>query len=92
MLITQAIWHQTFSWHHYDLFLAHCTASGLTLCLRCAAGYFDADGNYIEYKLEQLKDAWLDTLEVSKRCRARVTAFDERPRLLSDCGWLSLQG
>jgi hypothetical protein len=29
-----------------------------------AAGYFDADGNYIEYKLEQLKDAWLDTIEV----------------------------
>ncbi|KAK9830311.1 hypothetical protein WJX72_010947 [[Myrmecia] bisecta] len=26
-------------------------------------GYFDADGNYIEYKLDGLSDAWLDSLE-----------------------------
>ncbi len=26
-------------------------------------GYFDADGNYIEYRLEGLSDAWLEGLE-----------------------------
>ncbi|KAL0034521.1 hypothetical protein WJX79_006547 [Trebouxia sp. C0005] len=25
-------------------------------------GYFDADGNYIQYKLDEVKDAWLDSL------------------------------
>ena len=25
-------------------------------------GYFDADGNYIQYKLDDVKDAWLDSL------------------------------
>ena len=25
-------------------------------------GYFDADGAYIQYKLDQVKDAWLDSL------------------------------
>ena len=25
-------------------------------------GYFDPDGNYIQYKLDEVKDAWLDSL------------------------------
>ena len=25
-------------------------------------GYFDSDGNYIQYKLDEVKDAWLDSL------------------------------
>ena len=25
-------------------------------------GYFDTDGNYIQYKLDEVKDAWLDSL------------------------------
>jgi len=29
------------------------------------AGYFDAFGNYIEYQFEGLRDAWLDSLDVS---------------------------
>ena len=30
-------------------------------------GYFDADGNYIEYRLENITDPWLDSLEVRGR-------------------------
>lgn len=26
-------------------------------------GFFDAEGNYIQYRLEEVKDAWLDSLK-----------------------------
>ena len=26
-------------------------------------GYFDAEGNYIQYRLDEVKDAWLDSLK-----------------------------
>lgn len=34
-------------------------------------GYFDADGAYIQYKLDQVKDAWLDSLAggPSRHCK-----------------------
>lgn len=36
-----------------------------------AEGFFDAEGNYVEYKLEPESDAWLDSLGVSI-CTASV--------------------
>jgi CD2 antigen cytoplasmic tail-binding protein 2 len=30
-----------------------------------AEGFFDAEGNYVEYRLEPESDAWLDSLGVS---------------------------
>jgi CD2 antigen cytoplasmic tail-binding protein 2 len=30
-----------------------------------AEGFFDAEGNYVEYRLEAESDAWLDSLGVS---------------------------
>jgi hypothetical protein len=30
-----------------------------------AEGFFDGEGNYVEYRLEPVSDAWLDSLGVS---------------------------
>lgn len=30
-------------------------------------GYFDGEGNYVPFKVDDFRDAWLDGLEVSAR-------------------------
>ncbi|KAL3150641.1 hypothetical protein ABBQ32_000442 [Trebouxia sp. C0010 RCD-2024] len=42
-------------------------------------GYFDSDGNYIQYKLDEVKDAWLDSLAdgTSTTGSAATTASDQ---------------
>ncbi|DBA91809.1 TPA: hypothetical protein ACH3X1_003396 [Trebouxia sp. C0004] len=37
-------------------------------------GYFDADGNYIQYKLDEVKDAWLDSLAEAGTSRSSELA------------------
>ena len=43
-------------------------------------GYFDADGNYIQFKLDEVKDAWLDSLaegDLPSRILGQPVAFQQ---------------